>query len=65
MEIDARLIKVCPLPVYPVNHNGKITIEFRTPGRTSGRIELTPEQFKAIELYLCGVLPAPGLITNP
>lgn len=53
--IDQQLFQVAPLPLTEENFPYGIDVQFRTPGRQTNWLKITPEQFKKIEDVLRGV----------
>ena len=52
--IEAQLLKTCPMPVQPTNDNGQLRLKLHSERGESNWLNITPEQFKAIELVLLG-----------
>ena len=52
--IEAQLLRTCPMPVQPDNGNGQLRLKLHSERGESNWLNITPEQFKAIELVLLG-----------
>jgi hypothetical protein len=52
--IADQFYKVCPLSLFPENKNGIIRLKIQSEHGATNWINITPEQFKQIEIILTG-----------
>lgn len=52
--IEKQMFRVAPLPLTEENFPYGFDVQFRSPGRQTNWLKITPEQFKQIENILRG-----------